>query len=47
VRRQLHAAAGTSATRTIKLDPAWGRVGAVAFAQKSDRSIVGSALLPR
>jgi hypothetical protein len=41
------AAAGTSATKTIKLDARWGTVGAIAFAQKADRSIVGSALLPR
>jgi hypothetical protein len=40
------AAAGTSATKTIKLDPNWGTVGAIAFAQKSDRSIIGSAPLP-
>jgi hypothetical protein len=41
------ATAGNSGTKTIPLDPTWGTVGAIAFAQKSDRSIVGSALLPR
>jgi hypothetical protein len=48
VRRLEHvAAAGKSATKTITIDPSWGAVGAIAFAQKSDRSIIGSALLPR
>jgi hypothetical protein len=40
------ATAGTTATKTIAFDPAWGTVGAVAFAQKSDRAIIGAALLP-
>jgi hypothetical protein len=46
-RLELVAAAGTSATKTIAIDPKWGTVGAIAFAQKTDRSIIGSALLPR
>ncbi|HEY5921377.1 MAG TPA: DUF1223 domain-containing protein [Kofleriaceae bacterium] len=41
------AVAGKPGAKTIKIDPSWGAVGAVAFAQKSDRSIVGAALLPR
>jgi len=41
------ATAGKTATKTIAIDPAWGTIGAVAFAQKTDRSIIGSALLPR
>ena len=40
------AKAGTTATQTIKLDGTWRASGAVAFAQKPDRGIVGSALLP-
>ncbi|HEY5951327.1 MAG TPA: DUF1223 domain-containing protein [Kofleriaceae bacterium] len=48
VRRLEHvAAAGKTATKRITIDPTWGAVGAIAFAQKSDRSIIGSALLPR
>ncbi len=47
VRRLEHvAASGKTATKTISIDPAWGATGAIAFAQKRDRSIVGSALLP-
>jgi hypothetical protein len=41
------AAAGKTGKLTLPLDEHWGTVGAVAFAQKSDRSIVGSALLSR
>jgi hypothetical protein len=41
------AAAGQRASATIKLDPAWRAEGAVAFAQRSDRRIVASTLLPR
>ena len=41
------AAAGQRATGTVKLDPRWRAGGAVAFAQRSDRRIVASALLPR
>lgn len=41
------ATAGATGTKTIAIDPSWGTVGAVAFAQRPDRSIVGSALLPR
>ncbi len=31
----------------ITLDPAWTSVGAVAFAQRTDKTIVASAMLPR
>ena len=41
------ATAGKTSTKTIAIDPAWGIVGAVAFAQKPDRAIVSAALLPR
>ena len=41
------AAAGQRATSTVKLDPRWRAAGAVAFAQRTDRRIVASALLPR
>jgi hypothetical protein len=41
------AAAGQTATAAIKLGPAWRAGGAVAFAQRADRRIVASALLPR
>jgi hypothetical protein len=41
------AAAGQRGTRRIALDPAWQGAGAVAFAQRADRRIVASALLPR
>ena len=41
------ATAGKRGTKTIVIDPSWGAVGAVAFAQRSDRSIIGAALLPR
>jgi len=41
------AAAGQKASATVKLDPKWRAAGAVAFAQRSDRQIVASALLRR
>jgi hypothetical protein len=41
------AAAGHKATASIKIDPRWGRAGAVAFAQRGDRRITASILLPR
>jgi hypothetical protein len=41
------AAAGQKATATIKLDPKWRAGGVVAFAQRTDRKIVASALLKR
>ena len=41
------AAAGKRGSLIVKLDPAWHAVGAVAFAQRSDRHIVASATLPR
>jgi hypothetical protein len=40
-------AAGQNASFAIRLDPAWHAAGAVAFAQRADRRIVASALLPR
>jgi hypothetical protein len=41
------ASAGKQGTITVALDPAWKDTGAVAFAQRADRRIVASALLPR
>lgn len=41
------AAAGQKATASIKVDPRWRATGAVAFAQRADRRIMASALLPR
>jgi hypothetical protein len=41
------AAAGTTATITVKVDAAWHDVGAVAFAQRRDMRITGATLLPR
>ena len=41
------AAAGQQGTRRIALDPSWKDTGAVVFAQRSDKRIVASALLPR
>ncbi len=42
---------GTKAQRTIEIDPAWGAsgasLGAVAFAQQADRTIIGAAVLPQ
>jgi hypothetical protein len=43
----LVANAGKTEKRTIKLDAAWQAAGAVAFAQKQDRKIIGSALLSK
>jgi hypothetical protein len=40
------AAAGQKTSASIKLDPRWGNPGAVAFAQRADRRITASALLP-
>jgi hypothetical protein len=40
------AAAGQTATAAVKLGPRWHAAGAVAFAQRADRRIVASALLP-
>jgi hypothetical protein len=41
------AAAGKAGKLTLPLDDRWGAVGAVAFAQRKDRTIVGSAQLSR
>ncbi|MFN0246612.1 MAG: DUF1223 domain-containing protein [Kofleriaceae bacterium] len=41
------AIAGKKSTTTIKLDPRWRTTGAVAFAQRTDRTIVSSAFLRR
>ena len=41
------AAAGLRGTKQIALDPAWKNPGAIAFAQRADKRIVASALLPR
>jgi hypothetical protein len=41
------AAAGQRASATVQIDPKWRAVGAVAFAQRADRRIIASALLPR
>jgi len=41
------AAAGQRGTARIALDPTWKGTGAVAFAQRADKRIVASALLPR
>ena len=41
------AAAGKRGTLEIKLQPGWKIGGAVAFAQRGDKTIVASALLPR
>jgi hypothetical protein len=41
------ASAGQRAQTVVKLDPRWRAVGAVAFAQRADRRITASALLPR
>ncbi len=43
----LVAKAGKTGTQTLKLDASWHGLGAIAFAQKPDRSIIGSALLPK
>jgi len=41
------ATAGHAGKLDIALDPAWKASGAVAFAQRADRKIVGATLLPR
>lgn len=41
------AAAGKQASTAIRIDPKWRAVGAVAFAQRADRRIIASVLLPR
>lgn len=41
------ASAGAQGSVRVTLDPAWKSVGAVAFAQRSDKKIVASAMLPR
>jgi hypothetical protein len=41
------AIAGKKGTTTIKLDPTWRTIGAVAFAQRTDRTITSSAFLRR
>lgn len=41
------AIAGKKGTSSIKLDPGWRAIGAVAFAQRTDRTIVSSAFLRR
>ncbi|MGE0400032.1 MAG: DUF1223 domain-containing protein [Kofleriaceae bacterium] len=41
------AMAGKKGTTAIELDPSWRAVGAVAFAQRTDRKIVASAFLRR
>jgi hypothetical protein len=41
------AIAGKIGTTTIKLDPTWRTLGAIAFAQRTDRTIVSSAFLRR
>jgi hypothetical protein len=49
VRRLVRVArAGTTKTATLAIDPSWGTaIGAVAFAQQGDRTIVGATVLPR
>lgn len=41
------ATAGKTGTLTLPLDARWGTVGAVAFAQRADKAIIGAALLSR
>jgi hypothetical protein len=41
------AVAGKQGTVKISLDPAWSSVGAVVFAQRADKKIVATALVPR
>ena len=41
------AAAGQPGKIAVKLDPSWKGTGAVVFAQRRDKRIVASALLPR
>lgn len=46
-RLQRVARAGNTGTITIAIDPTWRAIGAVAFAQNSDRAIIGATLLQR
>ncbi len=41
------AAAGAPGTLRVAIDPAWRAVGAVVFAQRADKRIIASALLPK
>ena len=41
------AARGQIGTVKVTLDPAWNAVGAIAFAQRADKQIVASAIVPR
>jgi hypothetical protein len=41
------ASAGQAGTLEVAIDPAWSQVGAVVFAQRRDKKIVASALVPR
>jgi hypothetical protein len=41
------AAAGKRGTHRVAIDPAWRGTGAVVFAQRADKRIIASALLPR
>lgn len=41
------ATAGKTGTLTIPINGSWGSVGAIAFAQRADKAIVGSATLSR
>jgi hypothetical protein len=41
------AAAGQRGTRRVAIDPSWRGTGAVVFAQRADKRIIASALLPR
>lgn len=49
VRRFVRVAhAGKTETASVPIDPSWGdAIGAVAFAQRGDRTIVGATVLPR
>jgi len=46
-RLELVAAPGKTASRRVALPATWKHVGALAFAQRTDRAIVGAATLPR
>jgi hypothetical protein len=39
------APAGATRTTDLKIDPKWKRIGAVAFAQRPDRAIIGATVL--
>lgn len=41
------AAAGRKSSTAVTIDPRWRAAGAVVFAQRADRRIIASALLPR